>query len=74
MTWTRTGLNHQINEEAARWFIGFRSGDIDEAGRRAFDAWMRASPEHLRAFLEISARCGIIPRPSTCASASRPTP
>lgn len=49
------GLNHQINEEAARWFVEFRSGDIDSSGRRAFDAWVRASPEHLRAFLEIDA-------------------
>jgi transmembrane sensor len=48
-------LNHQINEEAARWFAEFRSGALDEAGRRAFDTWMRASPEHLRAFLEIAA-------------------
>lgn len=50
----RTAFNRQINEEAARWFVEFRSGDIDEAGRRAFDAWMRASPEHLRAFMEIA--------------------
>jgi transmembrane sensor len=51
----RTQLNGQINEEAARWFVEFRSGDIDAAGRRAFDAWVRASPEHLRAFIEIAA-------------------
>ena len=48
-------MNRQINEEAARWFVEFRSGEIDDAGRRAFDAWMRASPEHLRAFIEIAA-------------------
>ncbi len=47
-------MNRQINEEAARWFVEFRSGDIDEVGRRDFDAWMRASPEHLRAFIEIA--------------------
>jgi transmembrane sensor len=51
-------LNRQINEEAARWFVEFRSGDIDEAGRRDFDAWMRTSPEHLRAFIEIAALWG----------------
>jgi transmembrane sensor len=51
-------VNRQINEEAARWFVEFRSGDIDDAGRRAFDAWMRASPEHLRAFIEIAALWG----------------
>ncbi len=51
-------MNRQINEEAARWFVEFRSGDIDDAGRRAFDAWMRASPEHLRAFIEVAALWG----------------
>ena len=51
-------MNRQINEEASRWFVEFRSGDIDEAGRREFDAWMRASPEHLRAFMEIAALWG----------------
>jgi len=51
-------LNRQINAEAARWFVEFRSGDIDDAGRRVFDAWMRASPEHLRAFIEIAALWG----------------
>ena len=46
--------NPQISEEAAEWLIEFRSGDIDPQGRRAFDSWLRASPEHLRAFIEMS--------------------
>jgi transmembrane sensor len=48
-------LNAQISDEAAAWFVEFRTGDIDAAGRAAFDAWVRASPEHLRAFIEIAA-------------------
>jgi transmembrane sensor len=48
-------LNQQISEEAAEWFIEFRSDDIDAEGRRAFDAWVRTSPEHLRAFIEMAA-------------------
>lgn len=48
-------INRQINEEAAYWFVEFRTGDIDVTGRKAFDAWVRASPEHLRAFIEIAA-------------------
>jgi transmembrane sensor len=51
----RIGFNRQVNEEASYWFVEFRSGDIDAAGRRAFDAWVRASPEHLRAFIEVAA-------------------
>jgi transmembrane sensor len=54
----RIGLNPQINEEAARWFVEFRSGDVDASTRQQFDAWMRASPEHLRAFIEIAALWG----------------
>jgi transmembrane sensor len=52
---SRVRLNGQISEEAAEWFIEFRTGDIDNAGRRAFDAWLRSSPQHLCAYLEIAA-------------------
>lgn len=48
-------LNAQISEEAAEWFIEFRTGDIDAGGRRAFDTWVRSSQEHLRAYLEFAA-------------------
>lgn len=47
-------LNQQINEEAARWFVELRTGDLHARGRLEFDAWVRASPEHLRAFVEIA--------------------
>lgn len=51
----RNGFNHQISEEAADWLVEFRTGDIDAGGREDFDAWVRASPEHLRAFVEMAA-------------------
>src|SRR5687767_11225711 len=51
----RSKLNAQISEEAAEWFVEFRSGDVDLEARRQFDAWVRSSPEHLRAYLEIAA-------------------
>ncbi len=51
----RYGFNHQISEEAADWLVEFRTGDIDAGGREDFDAWVRASPEHLRAFVEMAA-------------------
>ena len=47
-------LNAQIYEEACAWFIDMRAGDVDAAGRQRFDAWARKSPEHLRAYLEVS--------------------
>lgn len=51
----RIGLNDQISQEAAEWLVEFRTGDIDPAGRRDFDAWLRASPEHIRAFIDMAA-------------------
>jgi transmembrane sensor len=51
----RSSLNTQISEEAAEWFIEFRTGEVDAAGRAAFDEWVRRSPEHLRAYVEIAA-------------------
>jgi len=48
------GLNHQISEEAAQWLVEFRTGDVSTGVRKEFDAWVRASPEHLRAFIEMA--------------------
>ena len=50
-----TGLNEQISQEAAEWLVEIRTGEVDSAGRRKFDAWLRASPEHIRAFIEMVA-------------------
>src|SRR5690348_7472605 len=48
-------LNDQISEEAAQWLVELRTGDIDAAGLQDFDAWLRASPAHIRAFIEMAA-------------------
>lgn len=48
-------LNDQISREAAEWLVEFRTGEIDPGGRRDFDSWLRASPEHVRAFIEMAA-------------------
>src|ERR1700730_11908728 len=48
------GFNSQIYDEACVWFVEMRSGDVDAAGRQRFNVWVRKSPEHLRAYLEIS--------------------
>lgn len=45
--------NAQIIDEAAEWFVEFSSGDDDPRARRAFDAWLRKSPEHVRAYLDM---------------------
>jgi transmembrane sensor len=48
-------LNSQVVEEATAWFIDFNEGEVDQAGREEFNAWLRRSPEHVRAFLQASA-------------------
>jgi transmembrane sensor len=51
----RSKLNTQICEEACDWFIECRAGDLDNAARAEFDRWLRKSPEHQGAYLEIAA-------------------
>lgn len=48
-------LNAQIYSEASEWFVNCRSGALDEDKRRKFDAWLRQSPQHLSAYLELAA-------------------
>lgn len=47
-------LNRQILDEASAWFVEFRVGDADADSRTEFDRWLRQSPEHIRAYLEIA--------------------
>lgn len=47
-------LSRQILEAASSWFVDFRVGDIDSEARERFDAWLRQSPEHIRAYMEIA--------------------
>ena len=51
----RARFNTQIHEEACEWFIECRAGDLDNPARAEFDRWLRKSPEHLGAYLEIAA-------------------
>jgi transmembrane sensor len=47
-------VNAQVADEAARWFVEFRLGDLDGQSREQFIAWLRASPLHIRAYLEVA--------------------
>ena len=47
-------VNKQIYEEASQWLVELHAGDVDAAGHERLDAWFRASPQHIRAFLELS--------------------
>lgn len=48
-------LNVQVYEEATEWLIEFRTGQPDAQARQRLDDWLRASPEHVRAYLEVNA-------------------
>ena len=47
--------NSQILEEAATWFVELSEGHLPDKVREQFSDWLRASPEHVRAYLQISA-------------------
>jgi len=43
-----------IVAEASAWFIEFRAGDVAGDARLRFIDWLRRSPEHIQAYLEVS--------------------
>lgn len=47
-------MNVQIYEEASDWVVKHRSGGLDTQEKQAFDRWLRDSPQHVRAYLEMS--------------------
>jgi transmembrane sensor len=55
--WTlaRTEQNQQILDEAAEWFVDVREDDLDARGQKEFVAWLRRSPDHIKAYLEVAA-------------------
>lgn len=50
---SKSPVNKQIIEEAAEWFVELNESDADNATRERFDAWLRLSPEHVRAYLRV---------------------
>jgi ferric-dicitrate binding protein FerR (iron transport regulator) len=59
----QTRPNCQIIDEASAWFVDFRVGDIDNKAREEFDVWLRRSPEHIQAYLEIAGTYAELPAP-----------
>src|SRR5712671_2965146 len=57
----RPRLNRQILDEASAWFVDFRAGDVDSTARERFDHWLRQSPEHIRAYMEIANTYVVLP-------------
>lgn len=53
-TSSRSHVNQETVEQASAWFVEFRVGDADAAAREEFNCWLRRSPEHVQAYLEIA--------------------
>jgi len=53
--------DRDIVAEASAWFVEFRAGDVPAATRARFDEWLRRSPEHIQAYLEVSAAWSELP-------------
>ena len=51
----KSSYSDQICEEATEWFIRFCENEVGPAACAEFDSWLRASPVHVRAYLDISA-------------------
>src|SRR6266446_5112724 len=54
-------LNRLILDEASDWFVDFRVGDVDSQARERFDLWLRQSPQHIRAYMEIAKTYVVLP-------------
>lgn len=57
--------NRQILEEASSWFVEFRLSNPDHAKRKDFMRWLKRSPEHIRAYMEISSAYAKLPNATT---------
>ncbi len=56
-------MNRQILGEASDWFIEFRAGSQSATRNAEFVQWLTRSPEHIRAYLEISGTYTQLPKP-----------
>src|SRR5690348_2202687 len=48
-------FNTLVYEEAADWFMEFRSGEVGLNERRRFVEWLTISREHVQAYIELAA-------------------
>jgi transmembrane sensor len=55
--------NRQIWEEASAWFVEFRLGSLTNSSRDEFLEWLCRSPDHIRAYLEVSQTYVQLPAP-----------
>jgi transmembrane sensor len=54
-------IHAAVVAEASEWFIDFRAGDVNAEARLRFIEWLRRSPEHIQAYLEVSGAWSELP-------------
>ena len=62
------GTGSGVSEQAAEWLLAFEDGQPGEAERRQFLQWLKRSPEHIEAFLQLTAlhrQIGAAPLPQS---------
>jgi transmembrane sensor len=47
-------ISADIIDQASTWFVDFRLNEVDAQGRERFIEWLRLSPQHIRAYLEVA--------------------
>lgn len=62
-----TLLSPQIVEQAADWFIKFRTAIVPVSEREEFFRWLRQSPQHIQAYLEEALAWSDVVVLTTCA-------
>lgn len=55
MSDTSGKVSAEVLTEASSWFIDFNEGDVDAAAKVRFTQWLRKSPEHVSAYVQIAA-------------------
>ncbi len=58
---TNAPPSRDLVAEASVWFVEFRDGNVPDSTRARFNDWLRRSPEHIQAYLEVSAAWSELP-------------
>lgn len=59
-------MNQQIYQEASEWLVEFRAEEPSHAARKRFERWLSTSPEHVRAYLELTTVWETVAAQPTC--------
>jgi transmembrane sensor len=53
-------MNQHLFQEAAEWLVELRCEATSTAARQRFGTWLSTSPEHVRAYLELTCICEVV--------------